>query len=302
MNKRGIIRTIRKFYADYLKSIKDNEIQDIIRNHTFVTGGAITSMLLNEKVNDFDIYFDDVEKCRKVIRYYLKKLNKTEGDDFSFHNYENIATMEGEIKNRVKLYIPHQGVFKPQKKAKSFYPVFVSTNAMTLTNDVQLIFRFVGSPEEVHENYDFEHTKCYYVYKTNELVLPQKSIESILTKELKYSGSKYPLASIIRTRKFIQRGWNINAGQFLKMALQLQKINLNDPVILSDQLCGVDIALFDEVIKMISAKVFDENENVSEYIIGIIDEVFDGIGMSTNVNEQDEEITVSDDEEISEWD
>jgi hypothetical protein len=234
-------------------------------------------MLLNEKVNDFDIYFDNEESCKEVIRYYLGKLGKKEEQDYVFHEHENTKTEDTEIKNRVKLYIPNTGIFKSKKRNKEYYPIFVSTNAITLTNDVQLIFRFVGSPEEIHKNYDFEHTKCYYSYFKNELVLPTKALESIINKELKYTGSKYPLASIIRTRKFIQRGWNINAGQFLKMVLQLQNINLNDPVVLSDQLTGVDLVLFDQIISQIKEKEFNDGEDISEYVINIIDEVFDGV-------------------------
>jgi len=287
MNKRGIITRINKFYTELLKSIKDETIKKIIKDHTFVTGGAITSMLLDEDINDFDIYFDDVESCKKVVVYYLGKLGKKENKDFFFHDYENMNTKEGEIKDRVKLYIPCQGIFKSKKKDKQFHPIFVSTNAITLTNDVQFIFRFVGNPEEIHKNYDFEHTKCYYIHNTQQLVLPQASIEAILMKELKYSGSKYPLASIIRTRKFIQRGWNINAGQFLKMAIQLQSFDLSDPIVLSDQLTGVDIVLFDMIIKKVTEKEFGENEDVLEFVSGIIDEVFDDMIIDTTINEEE---------------
>lgn len=300
MNRANIIRTIRNFYTQYLKSIKDNKIKELIKNHTFVTGGAITSLLLNENVNDYDLYFDNEEACREVIRYYLAKLGKKEPDQYSFHNYENMQTKEGEIKNRVKLYIPNTGFFKSKKRTKEFYPIFVSTNAMTLTNDVQLIFRFVGDPEEIHKNYDFEHTKCYYIYKTNTLVLPPSSIECILNKELKYSGSKYPLASIIRTRKFIQRGWNINAGQFLKMVLQLQSMDLNNPIVLSDQLTGVDIVLFDQVINKIKEADFKDGDDISEYVVGIIDEVFDGIELNTEIDEDKEEVIINEEDTSSE--
>ena len=62
-------------------------------------------------------------------------------------------------------------------------------------------------------------------------------------------GSKYPLCSIIRTRKFIQRGYTINAGQYLKMAMQLNELDLKDVSVLQDQLIGVDSAYFDMVIR-----------------------------------------------------
>jgi len=286
MNKKNIIWTIRKFYTEFLKNIDDESIKSLIKNHTFVTGGAIVSLLLDESPNDYDIYFDDERVCKKVLKYFLNKLNKKEITDYHFDDYVDYDTKTEEIKDRVKLYIPGSGMFTSKKYTSKFHPIFVSTNAMTLTDKAQLIFRFVGNPDIIHENYDFDHTKCYYVYKTNELVLPQSSLESILTKELKYSGSKYPLASIIRTRKFIQRGWNINAGQFLKMALQLQSFDLSNPIILSDQLTGVDIILFSELIERVKSMDFTEDDDILEYITSMIDDVFDNTIMK-NLMEED---------------
>ena len=48
----------------------------------------------------------------------------------------------------------------------------------------------------------------------------------LLARQLVYQGSKYPICSMIRTRKFLQRGWHINAGQYLKMAFQVSELDL----------------------------------------------------------------------------
>ena len=75
-------------------------------------------------------------------------------------------------------------------------------------------------------------------------------------------GSKYPLCSIIRTRKFIARGYHINAGQYLKMAFQLNELNLKDHKVLYDQLAGVDTAYFFQFIQdMEQMKEKDPNFN-----------------------------------------
>ena len=67
-----------------------------------------------------------------------------------------------------------------------------------------------------------------------------RKAKCIINKELIYTGSKYPLCSIIRTRKFIERGYHINAGQYVKMAWQLNKLDLNNLDVFKDQLMGVD--------------------------------------------------------------
>lgn len=112
--------------------------------------------------------------------------------------------------------------------------------------------------------------------KTGELVLPQKSLEAILTKELIYTGSKYPLASIFRAKKFIQRGWTINAGQYLKMAMQLNEMNLLDVETLNDQLTRVDFAYFRSLIHIIERKKEKEEDFKlsTPYVIEVIDRIF----------------------------
>jgi hypothetical protein len=273
MNTKRVVQELNKKYKDFISSIDDRNIRSLIINQTFITGGAIVSLLNNEKPNDFDIYFDNQDACETVINYFLDKMDKKLDEDYYIHKKINIKNNdEEEFKNRLKIYIPQTGTFSNNFYNNRYYPIFVSSNAISLTDKIQLIFRFIGNPEEIHANYDFEHTKCYYIPKLNKLVLPQKSLECILTKELIYTGSKYPLASILRTRKFIKRGWNINVGQYVKMAIQLNEFDLKDPVILSDQLVGVDIVLFDMVIAEIRKK---ENNITTSEIIEILDRVFD---------------------------
>lgn len=153
-----------------------------------------------------------------------------------------------------------------------YRPVFLSTNAITLSNAVQLIIRFYGEPDAIHENYDFVHCTNYYDGGKEELVLRPAALEALLSKELRYVGSKYPLCSLIRVRKFVARQWTINAGQILKMCLQLNDLNLKDHEVLADQLTGVDVAYFAEIIHKVKEK--DPEKVNSAYLVEIIDRMF----------------------------
>ncbi len=159
-----------------------------------------------------------------------------------------------------------------------YRPVFISANAMTLSHGVQLVMRFIGEPEVIHKYYDFVHCTCFWKSWDGELVLPAAALEAIITKELRYVGSLYPLCSIIRIRKFVARGWTINAGQILKMCLQLQTFNLNDIKVLEDQLTGVDAFYFMQVLDRLrekQAKDGTTNGSVdSTYLMTIIDRMF----------------------------
>lgn len=153
-----------------------------------------------------------------------------------------------------------------------YRPVFMSTNAITLSHRVQIILRFYGEPDAIHENYDYVHCTNYWTSWDNNLVLKQPALEALLARELRYVGSKYPICSLIRMRKFIGRGWSINAGQILKMAMQVGDLDLKDVAVLEDQLTGVDVAYFMEVIEKV--KENDPSKVNSAYLIEIIDRMF----------------------------
>lgn len=140
------------------------------------------------------------------------------------------------------------------EKPDSYRPVFMSSNAITLSDKFQIVLRFAGTPDKVHESYDFVHATNYWTTKDG-LVTNVEALEALLAKELIYRGSLYPLASIFRTRKFIKREWSCHIGNYLKMALQLNEFDLNNPEVLEEQLTGVDAAYLHQIIKAVHKKL-----------------------------------------------
>jgi hypothetical protein len=159
-----------------------------------------------------------------------------------------------------------------EKGKPKYRPVFITTNAITLANKIQLILRFYGEPDQIHKNYDFVHCTNYWTSWDDKLVLRQAALEALMTKELRYVGSKYPVCSIIRLRKFLARQWTINAGQILKMIMQINDLDLTDPKILQDQLTGVDSAYFAQLIERLAEK--DPLKIDAAYLVEIIERIF----------------------------
>lgn len=141
---------------------------------------------------------------------------------------------------------------------------------------MQIVIRFYGKVEDIHKNYDFAHCTCSWSSWNNQVNLPVKALECIINKELYYVGSKYPLCSIVRTRKYIERGYHINAGQYVKMAMQLNELDLKDVKVLEDQLMGVDTAYFEMMINAIQVKMEESGEQKvdSTYVIELINKLF----------------------------
>lgn len=289
MKAKTIKKIIRAKVDQWLSSIEDDGVRSMASKNTIVTGGSIASMLLNEHVNDYDLYFRDMATAEAVASYYVKKFQDATGHPLS------LDVQEGRI--RITTAIGHRGetagdvetlgsdqiddVYEQAEQAAlettddgkpEYRPVFMSTNAITLSNKVQIIVRFYGNPDEIHENYDFVHCTNYWTSWDDSLALRQPALEALLAKELRYVGSKYPLCSIIRLRKFIARGWTVNAGQILKMVMQLSEIDLKDPKVLEDQLTGVDSAYFMQL--MTKLRENDPEKVNAGYLVEIIDRLF----------------------------
>lgn len=362
MKAKTINAVITKKINEWLDSLDDPVLVNKIKKDIIVTGGCITSMLLNEPVNDFDVYFKTKESLKLISQHYIRKFNENnqgkltklgkplhawilDGSDiddwkndikrlseFAFDypdfKYEDIKgwvyneedenkkaymQVSGMVLNtpidRIKIMVNSDGIAedsdevadkseydintyldalgdgdemsseeieeKVDKTQNKYKPIFLSTNAITLSNKIQLVVRFYGEPDKIHENYDFVHATNYWTYGTG-VVLNQRALESILNKELFYIGSKYPICSLVRTRKFIKRGWQINAGQYVKMSFQISKLDLENIYVLEDQLVGVDSIYFLNFINSLKQKYMKDKSFVltQDYLTTVIDKIF----------------------------
>ena len=313
MKAKTVKKVIGKKIDDWLATIEDEELRDLLSDNIIVTGGCIASMLLREKVNDYDVYFRTKEAAIKAAEYYVSRFEPREkrgiackicvdssdsrvrviiksagiaSEDGTKKEYQYFeASPEGQAADYVSGVMGDAGemqdfhdeteeaVLQDEDEGKPKYrPVFMTTNAITLSDRMQLILRFYGEPDEIHSSYDFVHCMNYWSSKGDELVLRKEALEALLTKELRYVGSKYPICSLIRLRKFIGRGWTVNAGQILKMVMQIGELDLTKPEVLEDQLIGVDVAYFAELISKVKEK--DPEKVNSAYLIEIIDRMF----------------------------
>jgi hypothetical protein len=306
MKKRTIEKVLDRKFHDFTQSIKDEKVRSLVIQNSLISGGCIASMLLKEPVNDYDIYFTNKETVLAVANYYsplFMKARSTVVDvdtlderDKEFYQAHGISGQ-----GRVAIYCEANqqspdsdptlddvaeltGVVLNENKNQDddndkYKPLYLSPNAISLSHKVQLILRFYGTPEEIHTNYDYVHATNYWTVGKG-LVLNQPALEAILAKELIYIGSKYPMASILRCKKFLLRGWSINAGQQLKIMYQISKLDLDNVSVLEDQLVGVDVAYFIHLISALRAHIKASEEKNEPftlsygYLAEIIDRVF----------------------------
>lgn len=309
MNRRIIARILQKKHEEFCASITDEALRNRVRKNSMITGGSIVSMAMGEKIKDFDYYFRDRNTVLAVAHYYVNLFNRlnpghkvkpivveegsrvririqsagitSEESDNDYQYFENAPEGEGqEYVERLTEALSDVTIKEDacEGERPAYRPIFLSDNAITLSNKVQLVVRFYGEPDEVHKNYDFVHCTNYWTAWDKKLVLRPAAMESMLAKELFYVGSLYPVCSVIRTRKFLKRGWHINAGQFLKMCFQISELDLSNLEVLEEQLTGVDAAYFIEIINWCKKHMESEPDFkvTMPYLCTIVDRVFGG--------------------------
>jgi len=166
----------------------------------------------------------------------------------------------------------------PTEEKFDYRPVFLSSNAITLSGKIQIIVRFYGSPENIHSNYDFVHCTGYWTSWERKVQISAAALEALITRELIYVGSRYPVCSLFRIRKFVKRGWSVTAAQMLKAILQVSELDLKDVEVLEDQLTGVDVAYFTELLNKLKDRK-DENGNPiteipTSYLLEILNRLY----------------------------
>ncbi len=307
MKAKNVQAVCRKKFKHFLSSVKGENAKKQLAENTIITGGAIASMLLGEEVNDFDFYFRNRTACLMIAQHFVNQFCKNPPARFRNDSDKTVqVTVDDSCSDRISIKVQSAGVASetpadeydyfeqtdPEQADAAEYveralnvakdatseekpkyrPVFLSSNAITLSDRVQLVTRFYGEPGDIHENYDFVHCTNYWTSWDEKLYLQPGAVEALLARDLRYVGSKYPLCSLIRARKFVQRGWTCNAGQYLKMAMQLNELDLTDVSVLEEQLTGVDTAYFIQVIDALKKR----NDKVVDtaYLVELIDKIF----------------------------
>jgi len=281
------VKTIKKIISrkleDWLMTIEDINLRKDVKANILVSGGCITSLFQNLPVNDYDVYIQDMDVLLRLAKYYcpndvldgrkreeyLSEIDSAYGID---DNLSEIAVRYKTLKpDQIKLNINSVGVKMVVEEGRKYQVSFLSQNAISLTDDLQIVLRFNGTSQQIHKTFDFIHATNYFTFADG-LVTNIEALQCIITKNLKYQGSLYPLTSIIRMKKFILRGWSINAGEILKIMFQISELDLKNVEVLEEQLIGVDIAYFAKLIEVI--RTVNPDKITSAYLSEIIDRVF----------------------------
>lgn len=310
MKRKSIERMCREALEGWIASLPE-ELQKAAMDNAFIAGGAIASLFQDEPVNDWDIYLRTPEMAQAVAEHYVERMKNVVGLNTKMSNI-SVTAVDG----RIKIKVQSSGIasvtsgkaeydyFESQPPArgedyvqtvtaaldfevnrseitKDYSPVMLTSNAISLghkTKDktpVQIILRFIGDPATVVKGFDWVHATNWFALREG-LVLNTDAVACIALKELRYQATQYPLAAMLRSYKFVDRGWQRpHAGDMLVLTQQLVKLNWSDPATWEDQLIGVDFAYFGEVLNKINVLLKEGkgmDEIISTYLVQIVEE------------------------------
>lgn len=269
-DNKEVLEKLVKYYTNYWNSNHKSKVSYISKEEDISNAkseliSSLEENISNDKDNEYyEKYLDD---NNEIDHEALK-------DKFSYLDDITIDNSGVYMFIKSKGYVEEKPSENDEEKPK-YRPTFITDNAITLADNIQIITRFSGFPEDILKKFDYAHTLNYFIPARNEICLNKQALSSLLTKELIYVGSEFPLCSLFRMRKFINRGYTINAGQILKMVFQLNYLDLTDLKVLRKQLVGVDSTYMSWFIADMQEYVSTGGMVDNDYLYSLIGKLFD---------------------------
>lgn len=188
-----------------------NVVAEMRRLRLLLCGGAINSIFTGAEVNDLDFYMINNSNQKKVEDFFKRH-------------------------------------FKDE--------MFESSNALTFKRrskrhvyTAQLITRFTGHAHEIFNWFDFTITHCAYDFDNCKFEFGNRFFQDVSKKRLVYSGaSKYPICAMYRTKKYMDRGYNLSGATIMHIALSIVQLKINNYKELKDQLLGIDTSYLTKLL------------------------------------------------------
>lgn len=170
-------------------------------------GGAITSIFSGQKINDLDFYMRDINRLEKVKEFFKKYFS------YDVEPFQSINAITY------------------RRKSESSRKIY----------GVQLITKFHGSPNDIHQWFDFTVVQGTYDFTTQKFYLGDRFLQDIARKRLVYCGKTYyPICAMYRTKKYMARGYTCPGSTIMHIALSIVRLDIKTYKELKEQLMGID--------------------------------------------------------------
>lgn len=179
----------------------------------FIAGGALTSALTNKKINDFDIYFRTEKECKEAIEYFT-----------SLNGYKCVAVTDNAV------------TFEKQYEFLDKKVVIQLIKAENLINEC--IYDTIS-------NFDFTINMAAYDMLSGNIIAHVDFYKDNMKRTLVFNeDTLYPIISMHRAIKYIERGYKLSGYEQVKIALAINNLKMRNYKDLKIQLQGIDTSVF----------------------------------------------------------
>ena len=131
------------------------------------------------------------------------------------------------------------------------YKAFETTNCVTINTNyvkIQLCKYNYSTMARLVESFDFAHVQVAYDVFSQEVIYTEQAKEAFISRTTTFTGSEYPLSSLIRLNKYYKRGYISGRGLIGEVLLIFKAIlerGFEDYEDFKDQLNAIDLNFFD---------------------------------------------------------
>ena len=189
------IREVKWNITSHLSEMFSNKVWDYedfemkLFKNTYLTGGAIASLLQNEDPKDWDFYCKDSVTMDKFA-LYLTHPSRTNFIKDVDEAYAEVYDTNGKMMSSYRWYTNGK---------------MITSQAITTKNNDSFITVLYGDPEYIRQTFDYVHCMPYFDLNTHKLYISPKQYKACTHKKLIVNNS----ANVKQWRadKFKQRGY-----------------------------------------------------------------------------------------------
>ena len=189
MKNNTIKLALRAKIKELLDTVTNPEVKALMERDIMVCGGAIASMLLNERPNDYDIYFKTFETTEAVARYYVDKFNTLRQVKVKEGVTPYVPTVKVEWRNnirdeaerRVIIYMKSAGIASDVEESPD-YAYFEQMPEMAASEYVEANTQnLYEEAEEMHETLDDKKKEKFRpVFLTDNAITLSHKVQLVL--------------------------------------------------------------------------------------------------------------------------
>lgn len=203
-------------------SMIDYEFLQVLKSTTaFLAGGALTSIFSDKPINDFDIYSESEKDTSKIYTYLKSCAKHVMSTDFA-ETFDYNGTI---------------------------YQI-ISMPSLT------------GSFDKIFDMFDFTVCMAAYVFSSEKFYFHNSFFKHLAQRRIVFNNkTPFPLASLVRTKKYMAKGYTMSNVETVKLAMAINKLDLTDYKVFKSQLMGIDASILKPMIdKLAEMSIIDKED------------------------------------------